>query len=438
MMKKLVCLCLSLVFIISLCGCDVWVTDTAELLSPPLPLEDLYPISKEIAATAGGAYTLQYPSRGAYRSAILQKDIDNDGVQEAFAFYSMVDGEVITMHINLIDYIKGKWISVAKQNIIAGGVNQIDFCDFDNDGKLEILVGWEVYGTSEMQLAVYSYDSNSLTQRFLQKYTHFVTCDLDLDEQRELFLISTNAVEEMNTAVSYVFEDEGFEMRYSCELDSTVKSINEPIVAELSSGRPAVYIDEIKGVGAITEVIFVDKNRFVNPFFDPVLRETSVTLRPSTFTIADINGDGILEIPIQKNVPSVSKSTVNEKLYLTNWCSFNGETLTNQQTNMINVNDGYSYLVTPKWADSIAVLKDTDKRIREIYEYDEETMTVGESLIYFGAVSANDWDAQKYKKAGYKKILSTGKDVFFCKISKKAEQQGITFESVKANFKLFE
>ena len=438
MIKKAVCFIMALCILISLCGCDVLVTDTAELLSPPLPIKDLYPISKEVAATAGGAYTLQYPSRGAYRSAILQKDIDDDGVQEAFAFYSMADGEVITMHINMIDYVKGRWTSVAKQKIIAGGVNKIDFCDLDNDGKLEILVGWEVYGTSEMQLAVYSYNSNSLTQRFLQKYTHFITCDLDLDEKNELFVISTNAAEEMNTALAYVFDKDGADLRYSCELDSTVKSINEPIVTELSSGRPAVYIDEIKGVGAITEVIFVDKNIFVNPFFDPVLRETSTTLRPSTFTVTDINLDGVLEIPIQKNVPSVARTTVNETLYLTNWCSFNGETLTNQQTTMINVNDGYSYLVSPKWADSIAVLKDTDKRIREIYEYDNETMTVGESLIYFGAVSLSDWDAQKYKKAGYKKILSTSKDVFFCKISKKAEQQGITFESVKNNFKLFE
>lgn len=438
MIKKLVCFIVVLCVLVSLCGCDVLVTDTAELLAPPLPLEDLYPISKEIAATAGGVYTLQYPSRGAYRSAILQKDIDGDNIQEAFAFYSMADGEVITMHINMIDYVKGKWVSVAKQKIIAGGVNQIDFCDFDNDGTLEILVGWEVYGTSEMQLAVYSYTKNSLKQRFLQKYTHFATCDLDLDEKKELFLISTNTAEEMNTAVAYVFDKKGAEIIYSCELDSTVKSINEPIVAELSSGRPAVYIDEIKGVGAVTEVIFVDKNRFVNPLFDPVLRETTATLHPSTFTVADINGDGVLEIPIQKNVPSVSKSAVNEKLYLTNWCSFNGETLTNQQTAMANVNDGYSYTIPPKLADSIAVLKDTDKRIREIYEYDNETMTVGESLIYFGAVSVSDWDEQKYKKTGYKKILSTGNDVFFCKISKVAENRGITLESVKNNFKLFE
>lgn len=438
MIKKLICVAVSFLLLFTLCGCDFFTADTAELLSPPLLLEELYPISQALDASAGGVYTLQYPAKGNYRSAVVQNDVNGDGVLEAFAFYSMTDGETITMHINMICLREGEWVSAAQQKIVAGGVNQVEFCDLDSDGVLEILVGWEVYGTSEMQLAVYSYGENSLTQRFLQKYNNFTTCDLDADTQNELLIITLNSAEQINTAAAYVLTGEGVVQMYSCELDSTVKSVSDPIVAELSSGKPAVYIDEIKGVGAVTEVIFVEKGVLVNPLLDTETRETLATLRSASFTVRDINDDGVLEIPIQKNIPSVSKSDVNEKLYLTNWCSFNGEVLTNQQTTMINVNDGYYYTISPKWNDSIAVLKDTEKRIREIYQYDSENMTVGESLLYIGAVDISDWDSDEYGKQGYKKLLTAGDTVFICRISKTAAAEGLTFNDVKKNFKLFE
>ena len=438
MLKKMICAAIVLCLTLTLCGCDFFTADTAELLSPPLLLEELFPISQALNASVGGEYTLQYPSKGNYRSAVIQRDVDDDGTAEAFAFYSTTDGENITMSINMICLRDGEWISAARQEIIAGGVNQVEFCDLDNDGVLEILVGWEVYGTSEMQLAVYSVGNNVLTQRFLQKYNNFVTCDLDENGQNELLLINIDAAEQINTVSGYVFADDGVGQIYLCELDPNVKSINDPIVAELSTGKPAIYIDEIKGVGAVTEVIFVEKGVLINPLFNSELRETTATLRSASFTVKDINGDGVLEIPVQQSVPAVSKLNTNEKLYLTNWCSFNGETLTNQKTAMINVNDGFSYTIPTKWNGKIAVLKDTDNRIREIYLYDSVTMTVSESLLCFIAVDVSDWDSEEYQNQGYKKIMESSDTVFACRISQAAKEDGISFEKIKKNFELIE
>ena len=88
MIKRLsgIVLCLCLIF--SLTGCDFFTADTAELLSPPELTGDLYPISEAIKMSVSGNYTLEYPSRGDYRSAIVQHAINRDGILEAFAFYS--------------------------------------------------------------------------------------------------------------------------------------------------------------------------------------------------------------------------------------------------------------------------------------------------------------------------------------------------------------
>lgn len=435
-LKRLICGILICAICICFSGCDMFTADTAELLTPPALSGDISPIAEAIKQSVGGEYTLKYPTRGSFRSAVIQNDINGDGILEVFAFYSVSDNETVTMYINIIENKDNKWTSVAQQKIVAGGIDRIDFCDLDGDGVQEILVGWEIYGTSEMQLAVYSFKEKNLTQRMLQKYTNFVCCDLDEDDVNEIMVFEFSAPEQKNNASAFMLTENGVTQIYSCELDHTVQSVGEPTVSHLSSGKPAIYVDEIKGVGAVTEVIFVEKNVLVNPLLNPESLETVATLRAVNINIEDINGDGIIEIPIQENVPSITKSAVNEKLYLTNWCSYNGETLTSQLTTMINNNDGYYYILSKKWAGQIAVLKDTENNVREIYKYNNETLTAEESLICFKTVKASDWINGKYENDGYEEMMRDGISAHLCKIGDTAKEGGITIETVRENFKL--
>lgn len=442
MKLKVISMLIAFAICFLLCGCDIFASDTAELLSPPELSGDISPIADAIAKSAGGEYTLKYPSDGNFRSAVVQNDIDGDGRLEAFAFYSMKEKEngadAVNMYINVITFTDGGWVCADKQKIVAGGVERIDFCDLDGDGISEVLVGWEIYGASEMQLAVYSLKNGKLTQRTMQKYSRFVCCDLNEDGINEILIIKFSAAEQLNSASVYKLTEGGVTELYSCELDKTVQSVGEPLVSHLSSGKPAVYIDEIKGVGAITEVLFVEKNQLVNPLMNAESRETLATLRSAGIGVKDINDDGILEIPVQENVPSLTKSSLNEKLYLTNWCSYNGETLTNQMTAMINNSDGYYYILSQKWTGQIAVLKDTDKRLREIYLYNSEASSAGEMLVSFMTVARADWESGKYKGQGFEKITQDEISVYLCKISDTAATQGITLEVIKKNFKLTE
>lgn len=436
--KKALCLTISVLIILNLCGCGLFAFQTDELLSPPSLTGELAPIAEAVKASTDGTYNLEYPSRGDYRSAVVQEDIDGDGIPEAFAFYSVTEDNATVMYVNAIVNDNGTWHSAARQKITAGGVDKLDFCDLDGDGVDEILVGWEIYGTSEMQLAVYTLGKDTLTQRMLQKYAHFVACDLDEDGKNEILLVKTDFTQQINTASLFEFSENGVTEIAFCELDSAAKTVNEPVVATLSTGKAAVYIDEIKGVGAVTEVLFTEKGKLVNPLFQADTRQTLSTLRPAVFSVRDINGDGILEIPVQENVPSVSNSGINEKLYLTAWCSFNGEALTKQITALVNTDDGYYYTLPAKWLGNIAVLKDTDSNLREFYKYNPEDMTVGESIVYIKTVDTEDWKNGKYKADGVYEIMNNGEKTFICGISNKAEKEGLTVDEIKSNFKLYE
>lgn len=435
MYRKIVAFVLVFALCFAMCGCDFFTADTAELLSPPSLSDDLKHISEAIEKSLDGLeYSMEYPQSGEYRSAVVQKDIDGDGVKESFAFYSTKDGEVEMMNINVVCSVDGAWQSSGIQTIVAAGVHRIDFCDLDSDGTEEILVGWQIYSTSEMQLAVYSFKKGELVQRMLNRYSHFITCNLDENDTSDVLIIETDSETQKSMASLYGFADGGVVQIGKCALDSNVQSFGHPVVAELSSGKSAVYIDSVKGIGAITEVLIYKNGKLLNPLYDKETTETNSTLRAVNFVTQDFNSDGVLEIPVQLNVPSVSKSQAAEKLYLTNWCSFNGEFLTTQVTSMINVIDGYYYNISPKWVGNIAILKDTDNHIREIYTYDTEEMTVGKSLLYLRAISKHEWEKGIYDSLKLTKVGETGDMVIACKISKAAK---ITIDDVKKNFGLF-
>lgn len=437
MVKRILCVlaCFSLALILS--GCDIFSADTAELLSPPALTGDLLPIDTAIKESVKSSYTLEYPSRGNYRSAIIQHDMNSDGVLEAFAFYSTQDKDTSKMNINAIANKGDKWVSVATQSISAGGVDRIEFSDLDADGIDEILVGWEIYGTSERKLAIYSLGENTLTQRLLEQYTHFTYCDLDEDGRREIFIARSAPAESRNTAHLYALTSVGVSTISSCELDSTAKTLNHPVVSTLSTGKPAIYIDEIKGVGAVTEVLFLEKGQLQNPLMNPETRETSATLRTATLESRDINSDGIIEIPIRHEVATVTRSNEAEKQYLTDWCSFTGETLTSKLTAYMNLNDKYYYAIPERWIGQVAILNDPENSLIEIYGFDNENSVSTDRLLYIKAVDKAKWDKGDYKGEDVVEIVNNGETTLVCYISEIAKQQGIDASKIKNDLKFY-
>ena len=437
MLRKFVCALLVISISASLCGCEFFTADTADLLSPPALTGDMLPIAKAIDQSVQGDYSFEYPTRGDYRSAVIQYDINKDGVLEAFAFYSTEESKKTTMHINAIRNQNGEWTSVSTQKIVAGGVDRVAFCDLDRDGNDEILVGWEIYGTSELQLTVYTLGENSLTQRMLEQYTHFTTCDLDEDGLNEIFIIRAAPSESSNTAFLFSLTPVGVSQIATCELDSAAKTFYSPVVGTLSTGQPAIYIDAAKGVGAVTEVLYMEKNSLVNPLLDPGTKENTKTIRSASLEISDINSDGILEIPIQSEVPSVTKYGSSEKQYLTNWCSFNGTALTNQMTAIINSSDKYYLSIPQKWQGKIAVLKDSEERLLEIYRYDQQKNISSQLLLRILVVKKSDWDSGNYKDQELSEIVNDGANTYLCHIADPAYDDGITLEKIKNEFKLY-
>ena len=430
-MKRVSTLMLAIALCLILCGCNMFVFDTDNILSPPELSGELKPIQQALVESIKGEYTLKYPTYGEIKSAVVTEDLDGDGIKEAFAFYSTSDSEETMMHLNVIVKDKKKYKSVDDNSKSASGIERIDFYDLNGDGKKEIIVGWEIYAESEKQLAVYQFEKNALTQIMSQKYTNYLCIDFDDNGKNEILVQDLDTKESTNKASLYSITENGLTQISGCLLDGKVKSAGRFKLSSLSNGQKAVYIDEIKGIGAVTEVLFMSKGELKNPLLDVEnTMENVKTIRSATIPSADVNNDGIIEIPMASDMPNADFNS-DEKLYYTNWCSFSGDVLTVKQVSVVNTADGYSINLPKRFIGNIAASKNVDKRTRTVYLYDNELQIIGQRVVTFKAYDKTEYEESEIKKSNNIKVFSKDNTIVVAETFDIGEDLRLTSEELE-------
>ena len=430
-MKRVSTFMLAIALCLMLCGCNMFVFDTDNILSPPELSGELKPIQQALVESIKGEYTLKYPTYGEIKSAVVTEDLDGDGIKEAFAFYSTSDSEETMMHLNVIVKDKKKYKSVDDNSKSASGIERIDFYDLNGDGKKEIIVGWEIYAESEKQLAVYQFEKNALTQIMSQKYTNYLCIDFDDNGKNEILVQDLDTKESTNKASLYSITENGLTQISGCLLDGKVKSAGRFKLSSLSNGQKAVYIDEIKGIGAVTEVLFMSKGELKNPLLDVEnTMENVKTIRSATIPSADVNNDGIIEIPMASDIPNADFNS-DEKLYYTNWCSFSGDVLTVKQVSVVNTADGYSINLPKRFIGNIAASKNVDKRTRTVYIYDSELQIIGQRVVTFKAYDKTEYEESEIKKSNNIKVFSKDNTIVVAETFDIGEDLKLTSEELE-------
>lgn len=401
-MKKILLAILSLCFVFLLTGCSgKGLGSGEELLSPPEPSGEYALISAALKNSVTGKYTLKYPTKGNYRSAIIVDDLNDDGEKEAIAFYSTTEENTVMVHINFIEKSGEEYKSIGDIKIVGSDVECVEFADLDNNGSREIIVGYNIYGNVDKQVAVYEISKGVPVQKCLEKYTEFIICDLDFDGVSGLFIAEHDAANKTATAKLMQVQGGNIVQKGTCALDGNITSYYPPRLTKLESGRPAVYIDAVKGNGMLTEVIYYDNGVLSNPFFDPEKLVTSATFRQSSATCRDINSDSVLEIPMLSPLPIASNLVFTENSSVTKWCVPEGESLIVAKAMYMNYIDGYSLRIPDNLSGNICIMQNADSRLRVIYLYDEKTGKAIYELFRIQVTTENAWDSGEFKRDGF-------------------------------------
>lgn len=460
MRTKLICALLALCLFCS--GCSVMDLDTQNLMSPPKATGDKADIQRVIEENAG-SYTLKYPQKGDYRSAVIMHDINGDGNDEAIAFYkSSISEGVSDITVIFIDQVNGVWQKVAAFQNSAAEVERVCFCDMKGDGSDSVLIGWSNYTTTN-QATVFRYEKGEIRPFDLEySYTDLVLDDFDKDGAEELFMSSVNVADKAAAArlLKYSAASDTLVNISEVEMDPEVTQYAAFQSGALENGYRGVYIDGVKsGNQMITELVYWDpeNQKLQAPFYSSAAENKFSVGRPTDVTCLDINDDGILEIPnaipFNGNIPSSNAVTpadgerivaVNSSpVYITQWQQYfpKEEELLTIQNMYVNNDDGYYFLMPNSWLDSMTGILEPGKNQFTLSEWvvnSEGVGAAGAAVLKIRVFTKTSWDAQVTEAREFTSLLEDDEKVYAVSIPESGSDKAISYDYVKERFGLLD
>ena len=257
----------------------------------------------------GEKYLLKTPTDGTHRSAIVYADLNFDNSDEVIVFYSTESAnDSVCMQILTQDDDGWKFSAGLKSGF--SEVKQVEFADFDGDGNLEIVVGWGLQKNNIMQqLDVYEYNEreNSLTQLFDEKYLSFGLFDFDRNGRDEIALITSDVSAEPVIQKLNLFSFSG------TTFDNVAKMSIDPSITTVSclsfdnykrENVSRVYIDGYTADGLLsTDLLTFDPtSSILSRCYIGGETPSAIAKRSINVFCADIDDDGMVEIPVNRKV----------------------------------------------------------------------------------------------------------------------------------------
>lgn len=418
---------IALLLMASLCGCSFG-SSIDNLMAPPKLSVEQEQIYNALTDAAGSSIRLKYPKSGSYLSAFIVEDIDGDGGMEAVVFYekNSLAVEENTLRINILDQFDGKWRSVCDTPSDGSEIEKVMISKLGSNERINLIIGSSLINRSEKNVSIYNYSDGAIVKTFSSAYSFIDVTDLDKDEENEFLLLAGSATGSTAVAESYKLDEDGMYHKYSRELSGSFTEFDSLAYGDISGGRTGLYIDAVSGTGTIqTDVIYMDSNG-LNKVFD--LPEDSLsTVRPSGCSCYDVDGDGILEIPVQANCPGYEEVSESEQIKLTNWLYISEDNKLEQKySSYFSVNDGYIFIFPEKWHDKVTVQKDAIND--EIVFCAYENGKTGKELlrIYCAEDSVTREDRIS---GGYMLLHTKGESAYLAYIPESEEDDGLSLSA---------
>ena len=382
-----------------LSGCsDIGLGDQT-MLRPPRATGDQAAMQQIISEEAAGSYTMKYPQSGDYRSAVNVFKSE-DGTEYAAALYSTENDSKI--HVTIMLREGDKWISLGSCTNSGTGVDRIIYRDINSDGKGEFLIGWLGYTPGLNTLSIYSLDSDTVRETTIEEnYTDFVITDITGDKKDDIVLLSlrNNQTSSSATLLQYSEQDKRPISKYALELDNEVTAFNSVISGKIDKKTVGIVIDgENASDQNTTQVIYYDKN--TKNLVDPLLTENdagqtkNATLRKEVITARDINGDGIIEVPVISDMAAPKDVNAGKVCSCTAWKQINTDdgSLVPTINTVYNYNDGYYFVMPARWGTDVTALSDSENRLLTFYIWNSKTSSLGDKLLEIHRFNRSEWD----------------------------------------------
>lgn len=437
---KLLCVFVSLCLAAGLCGCSLDIYDDSDIMRPPRATGNKAGIQDCIEKQSNGDYTLKYPKTGDYRTAIIMKDLNNDGDEEAVALFCS-DDKTAGINVLLLDEADGVWQTTASFTDTSSEIDRVIFCDINGDGSDDVIIGWSNYGFLPSKLTAYVCTDGKYSESSVeQTYSEVVSGRFTDNNFDSLMLFTLESSEQKATASLVTMNDqkESLKIASSVEMNSNVVEYEAVSEGYITKDRYGVAVDgKIADNYSVSQIIYCDKkSEIVNPLID-----NANLKREAGLVSCDINHDGIIEVPSCQKLPCEEDEPLNNVAELVTWNRYseNSGELEASCYTVSNIVGGYLYTVSEELSKIITAVVD-DSGTTEIYEWDTGSFTPrrGSLIMTFKRFNSDEWE-KAAKKGEYSEICSKGGWHYGVKLENSQDEvYKVTFEDIQKNFILIE
>lgn len=312
--------CLMTGVLILLSGCFFKSTD--ELYAVPQASEEYVNLKETIEAVKGTA-DYAAPTTGSNTQTVQLVDLDGDGTQEAVTFFRDNNTEKPLKIYIFSQTTKDEYKDVAVIEGDGTAIESISYNNLNGMSSKEIVVSWAM-STSVHILVAYSYDAGEVTELMRSGYSYYVPTDIDRDGADELLLIQMNESEDSNSVEYYDYKDGAMVLCSSAPLSKEIEDVRTFRAGYVKDNVPALYItSDYVNNGLITDILCLNNGKLQNITLDPDTGLSSGTLRlNSTVEPADIDGDGILELPQPHSIGIYGENINSENFWIIKWWEY--------------------------------------------------------------------------------------------------------------------
>ena len=354
-MKKRSCLvAVILLLILLLSGCFSFDSDDFYAL-PKLPeefrgIEDaVKPILKN------GKYSS--PVSGTNRQAIQQVDLDGDGTDEVLAFCK-VEGDH-PLRLLILKGEKDKYTVTCTIESEGSDFNSVEYAQIDGEPGMEILLTLRLGEQLQQFLKVYTLDEEKPVEMLRSDYSAFTTLDMDRDGKTDIFLIRSNADGPRGFTELYRFRAGGLVKDVEAGLSMSADAVKRIITGEVSSGTMAVFVaSAYDEMNIITDVFALSQDQFTNISKNSDSGQSAQTVRNYIVYSADIDSDGVIEMPNTLPLRTIAKDQNSLNQYAIVWYNLHTDgSRTEKMLTYHNYDEGWYLRLPDPWRENLSVTK---------------------------------------------------------------------------------
>lgn len=285
----------ALTLVMLLGGCSAFSLNGPDILTPPHAAGDRARIQELIDQSTGGSYELLYPNNGAYKSAVVFRDMDNDGDDDAVALYAAKDGTAYALFARR----DGNEYTAARQSELnSSHIDRMNFADIDADGRPELLISCGA-GAPLNSLSVFrSEGGDEAPLNVAQGYIGYLSGDFDDSGTDDILVLTPATGEGTAYAALLTYADGAFAELSRCEIDPNVTEYPSLLFGTISNAVQGAAVDGTLSSGEhTTQVLYYDTDQ--RCLYNPIYVFSGYQDTRRTVSVYSTEADsGLIEIPV--------------------------------------------------------------------------------------------------------------------------------------------